>query len=77
MPIPLELFPEPASLTQRIGRTFVMIIGVMLSAICAGLLAGAPVFALDYGVALAALAYMLGGGLGVSVFVALVEVQRR
>ena len=54
-----------------------MIIGVMLSAICAGLLAGATAVALDYGVALAALAYMLGGGLGVSVFVALAEVQRR
>lgn len=54
-----------------------MIIGVMLSAICAGVLAAATVLALDSGMMLAALAYVLGGSLGVSAFVSLAEYQRR
>ena len=54
-----------------------MIIGHLLSAVGLGLLAGATAVALESGLTVAALSYMLGGGLGVSIFVALAEVQRR
>ena len=54
-----------------------MTIGHIFSAVGSGLLAGAMAVASESGLAVAALSYMLGGGLGVSVFVALVEFQSR
>lgn len=54
-----------------------MTIGVLLSAICAAVLGVATAVALETGLAVAGLAYVLGGGLGVTVFVALAEFQRR
>jgi hypothetical protein len=54
-----------------------MTIGVLLSAIGAALLAVATAVALESSLAIAGLAYVLGGSLGVTVFVALAEFQRR
>lgn len=53
-----------------------MTIGLLFSAICSGLIAAATAVAMDAGFALAGLAYMLGGSLGVSAFVSLVEIRR-
>ena len=54
-----------------------MTIGVLLTAIISGSAAVAVAIALNSGPVLAALSYSVGGLLGVSVFVALVECQRR
>jgi hypothetical protein len=54
-----------------------MTIGVLLSAISAALLAVATAIALETGLAVAGLAYVVGGTLGVTVFVALAEFQQR
>lgn len=54
-----------------------MTIGLLFSAICAGLLAGAAAVSLEAGLAVAALSYVLGGGLGVGAFVSLAARQLR
>lgn len=54
-----------------------MTIGLLLIGICSGLLSSATAVVLDAGLGMAALSYMLGGSLGVSVFVTLAEYQRR
>ena len=54
-----------------------MTIGLLFSAIGSGLLAVGTAVALESGLVVAALSYMIGGSLGVGAFVALVVDQRR